>query len=353
MEIVCAVKLDVLNKKDTFKTLLKLHRQFAHPPMNRLITLLKDAGVWKEEYEETLAEIGEKCELCKVYAKTPSRPVVGMPMATKFNVKVAMDLKQCNGHWILHIIDMWSRYTLSVFVNRKKPSNIIDALMTEWIAKFGVMKALMMDNGGEFNADKGTEITSILNVQLCTTSRESLFQNGLCERVQAITDMMLVKLEADYRKIISQTLLSWANMARNLLQMLNGYSSHQLVFGQNPNLSNIMNDTLPALQGSTSSEVFAHHLNALHAAHKAFIQTEADERIRRALRNKVRAPEQVFEHGDRVFCKREGKEHWLGPGKVVLQDRKVVFVIHGGVFVCVSPNRLQKVNSNLTEEGEK
>ncbi|MCG7877703.1 MAG: transposase [Candidatus Thiodiazotropha endolucinida] len=345
VENVCAVNLDALNRKDRYKTLLKLHRQFAHPPMKRLIALLKDAAVWKDEYEETLAEIGQKCELCKVYAKTPSRPVVGMPMATKFNEKVAMDLKQWNGRWILHIIDMWSRYTLSVFVDRKKPCNIVEALMTEWIGKFGVMRALMTDNGGEFNADEVREITSILNVQLCTTSGESPFQNGLCERVHAITDMMLVKLEADYRKKNSQTLLSWANMARNSLQMWNGYSSHQLVFGQNPNLPNIMNDTLPALQGTTSSEVFAQHLNALHAARKAFIETEADERIRRALRNKVRASEQVFENGDRVFYKREGRERWLGPGKVVFQDGKVVFVRHGGVFVRVSPNRLRKLTA--------
>ena len=141
--------------------------------------------------------------------------VVSMTMATKFNEKVAMDLKQWNGRWILHIIDMWSRYTLSVFIDRKKPCNIIAALMTERIAKFGVMKGLMLDNGVEFNADEVREITSVLNVQLCTTSGESPFQNGLCERVHAITDMMLVKLEADYRKKNSQTLLSWANMARN------------------------------------------------------------------------------------------------------------------------------------------
>ena len=276
-----------------------------------------------------------------------------MPMASKFNEKVAMDLKLWNGRWILHIIDMWSRYTLSTFVDRKRPANIIDALVTQWIGKFGVMKALMTDNGGEFNSDEMRDITSVLNVQLCTTSGESPFQHGLCERVHAITDMMLVKLEADFGKINSQTLLSWANMARNSLQMWNGYSSHQLVFGENPNLPNIMNNNLPALQGTTSSEVFAQHLNALHAARKAFIQTEADERIRRALRNKVRASEQIFENGERVFYKREGKEWWLGPGTVVFQDGKVVFVRHGSVFVRVSPNRLQKVKSYLTDENEK
>ena len=104
----------------------------------------------------------------------------------------------------------------------------------------------MTDNGGELSCDEMRGITSILKIQICTTAGESPFQNGLCERTHAITDMMLVKLEAEHGKTHSQTLLSWANMARNSLQMWNGYSSHQLVFGENPNPPNIMNDNLPA-----------------------------------------------------------------------------------------------------------
>ena len=350
VETVCAVNFENLNTQEKHKTLLKLHRQFAHPPKKRLASLLKDAGIWKAEYEADLDQIENRCELCKVYAKTPSRPVIGMPMASRFNEKVAMDLKQWNGRWILHIIDMWSRYTLSTFIDRKKPCNVIDALMKEWVGRFGVMGSLMTDNGGEFNSDEVREITSILNIQLCTTAAESPFQNGLCERVHAITDIMLTKLHADNEKVHVQTLLSWANMARNSLQMWNGYSSYQLVFGQNPNIPNIMSENLPALLGSTSSEVFAKHLNVLHATRRAFLQSEADERVRSALRNKIRASEQVFEHGDRVFYKREGGERWLGPGKVVFQDGKVVFVRHGAVFVRVSPNRLQKVNNFLDRE---
>ncbi|CAC5390514.1 unnamed protein product [Mytilus coruscus] len=42
---VCAVRLEELDSKKRYATLLKLHRQFAHPPMKRLIALLKDAGV--------------------------------------------------------------------------------------------------------------------------------------------------------------------------------------------------------------------------------------------------------------------------------------------------------------------
>ena len=38
------------NEKEhlTKEKLLKLHRQFAHPPKKGLIALLKDANVWKE-----------------------------------------------------------------------------------------------------------------------------------------------------------------------------------------------------------------------------------------------------------------------------------------------------------------
>jgi hypothetical protein len=61
--------------------------------------------------------------------------------------------------------------------------------------------------------------------------------------------------------------------ALNSLQMWNGFSSHQLVFGKNLNLPNIMQAELHALEGTTCSEAFSKHLNALHEIRKAYIQT--------------------------------------------------------------------------------
>ena len=164
-------------------------------------SLLQDADQWKDEYSNLLVDIGNTCELCKRYAKTPSRPVVGLPMASQFNEKVSMDLKQWNGHWILHTIDMWSRYIVSVFINRKKPSDVIDALMQILIAVFGTMGSIMTDNDGEFSSDEMREVAAILNVRLITTAADSPFQNGLCERVHSVTDMMLLKLMKKTRKL--------------------------------------------------------------------------------------------------------------------------------------------------------
>ena len=127
----------------------------------------------------------------------------------------------------------------------------------------------MTDTGGEFSSEEMIEVMSILNVKVITTAAERPFQNGYCERVHAVTDNMLLKLHEENEKTDSETMLSWANMARNTLQMLNGLSSHQLIFGKNPSLPGIMTNILPALEGSTSSETFAQHLNALPAARKA------------------------------------------------------------------------------------
>ncbi|CAC5380795.1 unnamed protein product [Mytilus coruscus] len=62
---VSAARLEELDSKKRYATLLKLHRQFAHPPMKRFIAVLKDAGVWKEEYEQEMSTIEEQCEICK------------------------------------------------------------------------------------------------------------------------------------------------------------------------------------------------------------------------------------------------------------------------------------------------
>ena len=193
-------------------------------------------------------------------------------------------------------------------------------------AGWGVMKSVLFDNGGEFSNHEMREVASILNVETCTTPSESPWSNGLCERNHQITDRMLEILEDENPNTDLDTLLAWANLAKNSLQMWNGFSSFQLVLGQNPNLPNIMTDGLPALHGTTSSEILAKHLNALHTAWKAFIKCEADERIRRALRHQVRAVEDVFESGEMVYYKRDGSTKWLGPGKVIFQDGRLVFV---------------------------
>ena len=159
---VFSTQLEKIDSKDKYKALL---RQFAHPSMKKLSALLQDAGKWQNDYNDLLVQIGKNCNLCQRYAKTQPRSVVCLPMASHFKEKVAMDLKQWNRRWILHIIDMWSRYTVSDFVDRKKSSDILNALMQKWIAVFGIMGSIMTDNGGEFSSDEMREVMSVLMLE--------------------------------------------------------------------------------------------------------------------------------------------------------------------------------------------
>jgi len=124
-------------------------------------------------------------------------------------------------------------------------------------------------------------------------------------------------------------------------------SPYQIVFGQQPNLPNVMTDKPPALAGTTSSKTVATHINALHSGRKAFLEAESAERVRRALRHKIRAQSECFQQGDRVYYKRQESNKWKGPGVVIGQDGKVILVRHGSIYVHVSSNRILKVGDEF------
>ena len=86
----------------------------------------------------------------------------------------------------------------------------------------------------------------------------------------------------------------------------------------------------------------------MKSARQAFIKSESCERIRRALAHKMRASEEKYFPGDEVYYKRENSELWLGPGKVVFQDGKVVFIRHGHVYVRASVNKIVRRGAEIS-----
>ena len=56
--------------------------------------------------EEKVKEVTEECSICEKYKRNVPRPVVGMPMAKRFNEVVAMDLGEIEGKKFLMMIDL-------------------------------------------------------------------------------------------------------------------------------------------------------------------------------------------------------------------------------------------------------
>lgn len=333
------------------KILEKVHKQFAHPSKTKLKALLVDANVWDDEYSKLADDLYNSCEICKKFQITPPRPSVCLPIAKDFNDAVALDLKHwSNNKYILYMIDIFTRFTLACFIDDKKPDTIIDSIVKIWIGSgMGSPKRFIADNGGEFANSNFRDMCENLNIEILHTAAQSPWQNGTCERNHAIVDRCLEKIIYDNPAVSLPLALSWALNAKNALQMNSGFSPYQLVFGRNPNIPNNIVNMPPALEGSTINSQFACHMNTLQSARQAYVEAEASERVRRALRTKLRNYTKHFEQGAKVFYKREDSNQWKGPGKVIGQDGKVVLIRHGSIYVRVSPCRVLKFGDEFTE----
>ena len=74
-----------------------------------------------------------------------------------------------------------------------------------------------------------------------------------------------------------ETALAWALNAKNCLMNINGFSPHQLVFGQNVKLPNIFNDQISA--GTPKTKTVREDILVLYAARKAFRNAETSDKL--------------------------------------------------------------------------
>ena len=325
----------------------KLHRQFAHAPAHKLISLIKGAGSpWSDDPALTaqIKKTVAMCPTCNLYKKPPSRPTVGLPLATRFQETVAMDLKFYQGKIILHLIDHATRLSQAVHIPSKNPRVIIEALLTNWISIYGPADKFLSDNGGEFVNNEFLALCEQFNIAVHTTAAESPWSNGLVERHNLILADMLNKVIADTGCSFNIA-LQWCTTAKNSLQNVHGFSPYQLALGQNPKLPALLTNSLPAQETQpSSSEIVRHHLNALHKAREAFIQSENSAKLKRALTHNTRTSnDSIFINGDRVYYIRQGDTRWRGPAVVLGQDGQQFLLKHGGFYIRVHRCRLQHV----------
>ena len=289
------------------------------------------------------------------YKKPSLKPTVRFPNARVFNQTVVMDLKEYSKNvWFLHLA---TRYSAAAVIRSKDKVVIAEKLCQIWIAIFGSPHKFFSDNGGEFSNEVYRDLCENFNIAPATTAAESPWSNGTCERHNALLTEAVTKTMVD-TKCDLETALALALNAKNSLQSFYGFSPNQLVFGRNHNLPSVLVDDPPALEATSCSQMIADNLNALHRAREAFIQQEASEKIRRALRHQIRSSGDLkFVCGDIVYYKRndssKGKDQGLS---LVKRDSKfwsnMVEFMSGSIPVDCYIELLQKYAKILKENLE-
>ena len=107
-----------------------------------LLKLGKDSGCSDKDFFSWLEEICDQCDTCQKYKRAPLNPVVGLPVANRFNQCVAVDLKAFdhNKIWILHLIDAATCFSAASLITTKKREVVVTQIFRIWISYFGAPK---------------------------------------------------------------------------------------------------------------------------------------------------------------------------------------------------------------------
>lgn len=317
------------------KKVMKVHKMMRHASPGLMYSLFKNSGENKVERgdKKIFDDIPKKCDICLQHKKTPSRPKTGLPRAMEFNEVVSLDLKEFredNVH-VMYCVCEFSKLTRGKIVKDKKPETIVKAVVDLWILGGGIgpgypNKGFYSDNGGEFQNENFSELCEKSGLTINFIPAGSAWSNGVNERNHSINDIIVHKIRSEDPDISLQEALDNALFIKNCEPNSTGFSSHQIVYGNNPNFPGLTNITPPMMEACSVSNAARRHLERIDRFRKLYREADCDRRIKIALKNRLNpALEQFFTKGQTVYFKEEGTNKWK-TGKVILQDGAIVWL---------------------------
>ena len=153
------------------------------------------------------------------YKPAPPRPIVALPMSSRFQECVAMDLKMYNGRQILHLVDMCTRLSAGIFILNKQKETIIEAIFRVWIAVYGAPEKFLSDNGGEFANSEFLSFCEQFGIRVKTTAAESPWSNGIVERHNQTIARSMDKIIAETNCSSDLALLCALNAKNSLMNV--------------------------------------------------------------------------------------------------------------------------------------
>ena len=161
-----------------------------------------------------------------------------------------------------------------------------------------------MDNGGKFANDEMQELGNQYGINIKHTAAYGPWSNGLNKRNHATNDIIMKKIFGGLPNVDKNKTFQHAVSVTNCCLYVPGFTPAQLAIGQNLKLPSTFHNSLPTLEGCTTSSIIAQNLNDITTSHKTFVHTETSAKVKKALKHPVRQYcVVVFKHDDNVFYK--------------------------------------------------
>ena len=264
-------------------------------------------------------------------------------------------------NYILYGVDMFSSLVFAVFLSTKRTEEVVDKIFTYYAASGTcIPKKFYSDMGSEFCSNTFREMCEMFGVEVLTTAPYSPWSNGKVEKIHHIVDTIYEKVSLSHPDLPCTTVLSWSCFAKNQWpsSTLSGYSAYQLHYGSSPAIPDVTTATLPQLNTVVSSSKVHEHMKAMEACHKAHSKAMFSKKIKEALLSKIRAQQQIFTAGEKVYYKRDqvkGPEGHMykGPAMVLGRRGQVYWIVHQNkVLACGATCLIAVEDAEETVQGD-
>ena len=181
-----------------------------------------------------------KCEKCQARAGPHRKFKLQLKNQTAgfFNEKIQIDLitmqKSKKGNErALSIVDMWSGYAWCVALRNGTTVEVANALVNEWISRYGVPHELQSDNGSEFASGLMEALCERLEIKKIRNAPYAPFSTGKVEKFNKTIKDMISKRCEDLRKWDEQLpiMCFFYNVSE---QLTTGFSPYELATGRRP-----------------------------------------------------------------------------------------------------------------------
>ena len=267
----------------------KAHKNLGHPGRESFVRMLRLGGTSEDAI--SYARVW-KCPVCVRCQPPAATPPSSKMTAEVFNDIVGLDLlyiTDTNGtlYTVLSMVDFASRYHCAVLIKDKRPATVARAFARFWLRWAGSPKAILHDQGGEFEGSFA-RLLDKLNAGSQVTGADAGWQNGLVERHGAILKVIVRKSLDEvgaYDEDEIEMLLIAATHAKNQMASVHGFSPIQHVLGQDIRLpASVLDapDEVAAHSWALSSGPFQKRLAMREAARCAWVRLDNSSKLRRA-----------------------------------------------------------------------
>eukprot|EP00435_Cladocopium_sp_Y103_P075952 s11_g70.t1 len=357
-------KLETEDEKKIVRILKRCHENLGHPSNQRFVAMLKAARA-----NETCLRLakGLTCSTCKDMMGEKSHNVSKTLKDLEFNDMISVDTFELELEWrkvkLLNVVDLATRFQVVVPLWKGiEIKKVRKAYRRSWKRWAGVPRILISDGGPEFGAE-WTDMLAGDGTEHSVTAAYAPWQNGTCERAGGTfkTAFMKAALEIEPKtKEEVEELCDQLCVAHNMMTRKDGYSPCQHVFGVEARFpgSLLLGEHVETVE-SAELHNERRHVRAQRIrqeARKAFLDADAEDRVKRASQHRSRPNRGPFQIGDQVVIWRkannERKHHWHGPGRVIGAQVDKVWVAYGSKVYRCAPEQVRHVEEEIKDLAE-